>query len=799
MGCGISSVESTENHPTDKKEDVLEIINLIPKIRRSNYQGQLITNFQIEKDFSHFAENLKDLNLPQMYLKDKEYTKVREITTDKFSFFVKTLDYEFDSGVIENLSSKKKLILELRSTLNNIESLFDLKIDIKYNTCTIYFILVMSYQINDMTPIIKESITKLNNLLEIELSNINYSQDYFNKIFFTIKKNNSFKKLKIKSIYSEKNLVEIINSLKKHTSMEKLELDNINLSDDNIVNFEEFFCQNKSLKILNISGNKIDSQMRGCEKLKLFLTKNSEIPLKKLNISKNILSENGLISIAEICKNKKFTKLNLAYTNIQNFLLFKNMYDIGFQSSNIQVLDLSGNYIDLDLMTKMLKDKEIKLRKLFLESIIIKNDTNLKEFAASFIQCYSLEKLSFNFDYLSVKQEVYSKSSGLSSFFEGLNIATAIENKNYFKMANTEISFENSKIFYEILSKIDCFNELDLSFCKFNENSLSLYSKAFLNSKNLDKLILTHCNLNLNEIICLSDLLTNNKSISLLDMSFSNLDSESLSILGEGCSKNKGSLKILKLNSCITNFTIINDFLVKLSNSHLEELQFLENELVGDFEQSFFVFFGKCKSLSKIKIGSNSESSQITHAHLIMIGAAENNNLSSFTLENIKVDSELFNKFIKNNPSLNELILKNFEKDSLFMKYISNSVSLKRLNIEVNNLDQQDAIYLQKLLLQLNYAKIEIRTLNHIVAETIIEGLNNNNLIQYFEIFHKESYEKSFEKAIYNYYNYAPTCNNLENIQIVYFPESIEADFQEKKQKAVKVFDEFFKMKEIQD
>ena len=91
--------------------------------------------------------------------------------------------------------------------------------------------------------------------------------------------------------------------------MEKLELDNINLSDDNIVNFEEFFCQNKSLKILNISGNKIDSQMRGCEKLKLFLTKNSEIPLKKLNISKNILSENGLISIAEICKNKKFTKL----------------------------------------------------------------------------------------------------------------------------------------------------------------------------------------------------------------------------------------------------------------------------------------------------------------------------------------------------------------------------------------------------------------------------------------------------------------------------------------------------------
>jgi hypothetical protein len=334
--------------------------------------------------------------------------------------------------------------------------------------------------------------------------------------------------------------------------------------------------------------------------------------------------------------------------------------------------------------------------------------------------------------------------------------------------------------------------------CKFSNNSFCQIAESFKESKVLESLTLKNCLFTLEEIKSLSGMISHNSSLIKLNLSNTILDTQSLTIIGEGCSINKGSLKILLLNETLIESTNTAEFLSFLSKSHLEEIQLLGNKFNSNFGVEIFEFFRNCVTLNKIKIGAKEESFN-DFGNQILLGLSESSRIRKMTIENIIVDSYLFENLVTKNPELRVLQLSNFEKDSLYMNFLSLSKSLKVLTLTVRNFDEKDATVFGDLVKHLEFCKIRVNSLDSLVAERIVEGLKDNNNIKFFELFREDFYDKSFEKVLFNYYNYVTTCNELTNIQIVYIPDSRDANDKEKRNIAVNLFKEFFNKNDIKE
>ena len=291
----------------------------------------------------------------------------------------------------------------------------------------------------------------------------------------------------------------------------------------------------------------------------------------------------------------------------------------------------------------------------------------------------------------------------------------------------------------------------------------------------------------------ISELIKNNNSITHLDLSNTLLDTDALLKLSEGCSNNQGSLKVLILNSIFSENSNISDFFMSMVNSKIEEINLINNEFSGEFGTSLGEFIKKCKTLKIFKISSKSELYKTSDNNMIILGANENSNLKKIFIENIKVDSEIFEDFFRNNIGLTEFTMRNSEKNCRFIQYLSNCQNLEKIDLNIHECDEKQAINLQHLIRKIKYAKIHINSLTKETAEILIEGLKNNLVVEYFEIFQEESLSIEFEKAILNYYSYVITCCKLANIQIVHILESSEIIRKEKKIIAFKKFEDFFR------
>jgi hypothetical protein len=198
-------------------------------------------------------------------------------------------------------------------------------------------------------------------------------------------------------------------------SFYKKPTENINLSNSNYfieekneIFFRKFFTkEEKNLKNLNLSYNKLGKNLREFFMLKEIFINNSSLQI--LNISNNNINDNieNLICIYEIVKTcKSLKELYLGGNNLGlNSENFKILKEILIQENSLEYLDLSDNKINSNKENLLnLKDgliENFKLKELNLnKNEIGSSSENLRIIQEIFMENFTLKFLSLNYNNL---------------------------------------------------------------------------------------------------------------------------------------------------------------------------------------------------------------------------------------------------------------------------------------------------------------------------------------------------------------------------------------------------------------
>ena len=124
------------------------------------------------------------------------------------------------------------------------------------------------------------------------------------------------------------------------------------------------------------------------------------------------------------------------------------------------------------------------------------------------------------------------------------------------------------------------------------------------------------------------------------------------------------------------------------------------------------------------------------------------------------------------------MTIKNCENNSNFFQHLLKSQNLEKIEINIITIDLDQSNHLKNLIKKLKHVDVSIRELNKENSLAIIEGLKENEKIEFFSLFPEDIYDISLEEPLIKYYNYAESCSKLSNIQIVFF---LDPNSEEKK------------------
>ena len=607
-------------------------------------------------------------------------------------------------------------------------------------------------------------LTNLKKLINIEVNDKFAGFEHLRK---GLQSNNSIKKI-IFNLIDESLIQKVLESLRTNKSVETFCMKDLKLKGDGIKNiFTSFLNDNTSLQSLNISRNKIDENGCGLEYLKDLLVV-SKVPLKKLNLTNNGLKEDKFsLNLGEILKNKELTKLKLNKCRLNTFDSFTQLYNY-INPSQLQILDLSFNYIDLNLISDFIV-KNKNLTKLILEKIIVPKASNFKRFARCFMGSTSLKKLGFYYDIID-KNIMVQDTSRLVDFFNGFATSPGCEKS--FKLYKTQLNPDILSAFSNMVSAIDSLTEIDMSYCSLNEESFQIFLNTFIYSSYLKSILIDSIEIESGGIKVLADFLTKNKSLQKLDLSNIKISTEDLNFLGDGINGNP-TLKTIILSNCLSEETITSDFFNKISNSKLEEIDFTFCDSNLSYSESFGNFLNKCLSLKIVKVGKKQEDHD-SKTNNSIFAITNKLNIEQFSISNIKFDGNALNDFISNCDNLKILTMYNSVKNTNFVKFIvKKNMLLDSLEFDVSSIDTADVYHLKKLLSNVKSFKLKTMKLEAEQSEVIFDGLIGNKNIEFFNIMY-DFEDIKFKKTIQDYYKNILSCDNLSNVILCYLQDDDE-------------------------
>ena len=226
-------------------------------------------------------------------------------------------------------------------------------------------------------------------------------KEYVNKITESLQINAHLQSLKLKNITIEG--VELISEIvRTNKTLQKLDLSNNKLSDDGTITISDGLKNNTTLLELNISHNNITN--KAIKNITEFIQVNTT--LKKLDLSYNILSDDGATLISSCLKCNNLLELNISHNNITNKAI-KNITEFIQVNTTLKKLDLSYNILSDDgatLISSCLKCNNL------LELNISHNgitDKGTKEIAEAIEISLTLQNIDISRNHISVEGLVY--------------------------------------------------------------------------------------------------------------------------------------------------------------------------------------------------------------------------------------------------------------------------------------------------------------------------------------------------------------------------------------------------------
>lgn len=687
-----------------------------------------------------------------------------EIRNENDNYFVSVFDLndgKLLTNIYNKLSNLMELYVQIKKIHPNVKLVYDSEPSIKKLFLIIYFQDFYANQNHAVTKAISNS----KKLKVVEVNDIIAKEEEFYK---ALQSNNSIKKIVFK-IFDERKIQKILEYLKLNSSIETMCIKDIKLSGEGILEtFNSFFSSNSSLVSLNLMKNKLDQNGNGLEALKDLLI-NSKVPLKKLNISNNTLkSENFSKNLGEILKNKKLTKLKFGRCQLNTLESFNSLYNY-VNPSNLQILDLSFNYIDLDLISDFIVNNN-NISKLILQKIRIPKTSDLKRFGNVFISSLSLKTLGFYYDIID-EDKVVADPNRLIEFYNGFACPAGCE-KSY-KSYKMELVPDIMSQFANIVGANDCLTEVNFSLCVFKQKSFGIFLSAFAKSTNFKSLILDSLEIESDDLKVFAQFVNSSKSMIKFDVSNTKMSTEDLNLIGDAIVANP-KIKSISLSNCLKEDTDAKEFLIKISKSTLEEIDFTFCDGKESYSEAFGKLLNNCPTLRTVKVGRKQEDFD-SKVNNNLFAITNKLNIEKISISNIKFDGNAMKDFIMNNDKLRSLTLNNSTNNSNFIKYfVQKNQQLDFLSFSLEKIDEEDVSHLSKLLYLVKHLFTKSKNLTNSQAEIIFDGLNGNKQIEHFELLFDNFEDNEFIKSIKKYYNNALTCDSLSNLMIFNIAEDSE-------------------------
>jgi len=658
--------------------------------------------------------------------------------------------------------NKLQNIKELQEQFQKIHPQLNIVFDYEPISKKLYLILRFQYFYGEKAHSAAHAISLSKKLRTIQVNDSLAGDESFRN---ALKSNNSIKKI-IFNVVDDMKIQKILDFLKSNKNIETLCFKDLKLAGDSIKDiFSSYLLENSSLVSLNLMKNKLDVNSDGIGALKdILLTSN--VPLKKINLSNNMLkSEKIADHLSEIFKSKQLTKFKLNRCQYNNVELWNKISKAN--PTHIQILDLSFNHVDLDLISDFIASNN-NLYKLILQKIRIPKKCDFTRFGNQFISSPSLKTLGFFYDIINEENKLVSDMSRLVEFYNGFLSNPPCE-KSY-KTYKMELTPEIMNVFSTNLVEKDCLSEANFSSCVFKDQSFQVFINSFTNSQNCKSLILESIEIGPEDIQHLPVFLTNSKSVRKFDISNTKLTTEQLNSLADAILANP-VIKYIGFSNTLEPDTDPNEFLKKISTSSIEEIDFTFCDGKEPFTESFGILLNSCTSLKRVKLGRKVEDfdSKVNNNLFLITNKL---NLEQFSISNIKFDGLAMKDLILNSNNLSSITLNNSVKNTNFVRFlVERNVPLEILNFSVAVIDEEDVPALTKVLGLVRNFNIKPSSLDPNHVERIFEGLKDNNVIENFNFEFGKFEDTEFQNSLRLYYNNVVTCNNLSNIMIYNVPE----------------------------
>lgn len=670
-----------------------------------------------------------------------------------------------DNKILTNVYNKLQNIKELQEQFQKIHPQLNIVFDYDPSSKKLYLILNFHYFYGAKPHSAANAITVSKKLKTILINDSLAGDESFRS---ALKNNNSIKKITF-NVFDDLKIQKVLDTLKSNNNIETLCFKDLKLSGDSIKEmFSSFFQENTSLVSINLMKNKLDINSDGIGALRDIIL-SSKIPLNKLNLSNNLLkSEKIADHLSEIFRSKQLTKFKLNRCQYNNLELWSKI-----SSSNpalIQILDLSFNHVDLDLISEFVANNT-NLSKLILQKIRVPQKCDFSRFGKAFTTSPSLKTLGFFYDIINEENKTVLDLSRLIDFYNGFVSNPPCE-KSY-KTYKMELTPEIVNVFATNVGEKDCITEANFSSCVFKDQSFSLFLNSFLNSKNCKSLILESIEIGPEDIQHLPVFLTNSKSLIKLDISNTKLTTEQMNALADAILSNP-QIKYIGFSNTLGPDTDPNEFLKKLSTSTIEEIDFTFCDGKEPFTESFGILLNSCTTLKRVKIGRKVEDfdSKVNNNLFLITNKLS---IEQFSISNIKFDGMAMKDFILNSNNLTSITLNNSVKNTNFVRFlVERNIQLNFLSFSVAVIDEEDVASLTKVLGLVKNFNIKPSSLDPNHVERIFEGLKANTYIESFNFEFGKFEDTEFHSSLRTYYNNVVTCSNLSNLMVFDIPEGAQ-------------------------
>ena len=503
--------------------------------------------------------------------------------------------------------------------------------------------------------------------------------------------------------------------------MRKLNLNNNYLGDEGCSILSKGIKINKSLVTLNLSHNNIVYQ--GIIDIAISLnSKNDDgiynSTIKKLDFSRNSITDNALVDFCEILKNEpkdRFQKINFQYNIITNLSI--NQFSEFIQRYPEQkFLSLTNRYSEENRINYL---------------NFCKNLTNIKKIMFQNFRFNETTSQLFN-EILMNNENIQNIFIYYNSFFypeDIRNIIPGIEhNQNLIQLYLTQcnIGDEGAIALSEALSKSSNIAQIHLDENKIGELGAKAISEKLLEKVSLKKLILSHNLIDSEGAFHIGQYLGDAKGIQNLFINSNKIEDKGCEYLSKGIEKNKTLVQLNINNNKITNEGIKYIAKALLDKENFMVLSVADNKIT-DIEDELYKLFDWCKN---VVISGNPLSKE---GIVRLFQGTENNRLFKklrFKIldDEINYNFKCLNKNLKNfDLSYNHLM------NISLLKHVLSLSNVSQLNIQSNDLGDENTItivnYIKDNNIKLKILELQSNFIGETGSKSIAELLKDNKYL----------------------------------------------------------------------